>query len=299
VADRRPAQLHVCMRGRTVATLTEQRPRGPIQLVHPEHALSEWGFNLPVVFCSLPTTDEPQDATTFLDGFLPEGQIRNALAAARDVVASDTWMLLAAFGRDIAGAMAVTDPDRPAGDRAPGTVAYDDDGLAGAVEALPARPLDVHDDSELSLAGVQHKMLLVATDDGWSRPVGGLPSTHILEPEPPAHAGLVALEAEALSLARTVGLTTVSPRSSTSGDAPACSWTATTGAAGTTATSCGYTRKTCVRRPDATPRPTAGVASTNATAVPASCMPPSCSGATPPTLPPRSTGSPAPWSSPS
>jgi serine/threonine-protein kinase HipA len=200
------------MHGLHVATLHERRARGRIDLVHTDAALERWGFGLPVVSCSLRTTDERQDATAFLDGFLPEGQARNDLAAARDVLASDTWMLLAEFGRDIAGAIVVTDPDRDPHSRGPGVEPYDDEDLADAVAALPAHPLDIHDDSELSLAGVQHKMLLVELSAGWGRPVGGRPSTHILKPDPAQHPGLVELEAAALQVAADVGLTTVTPQ---------------------------------------------------------------------------------------
>jgi serine/threonine-protein kinase HipA len=79
---------------------------------------------------------------------------------------------------------------------------------------LPDQPLGAHDDSELSLAGLQDKLLLVATDGptGWGRPVAGLPSTHILKPDPLAHPGVVAREAEALHLAGRVGLTTIDPQ---------------------------------------------------------------------------------------
>lgn len=44
------------------------------------------------------------------------------------------------------------------------------------VASLPARTLALHDDSELSLAGLEDKILLVGTPDGWARPVHGYPS---------------------------------------------------------------------------------------------------------------------------
>jgi serine/threonine-protein kinase HipA len=82
------------------------------------------------------------------------------------------------------------------------------------VTARPDQPPGSHDDSELSLAGMQDKLLLVATDSqtGWGRPAGGLPSTHILKPDPALHPGVVVREAEALQLAAHVGLTTIDPQ---------------------------------------------------------------------------------------
>jgi serine/threonine-protein kinase HipA len=41
------------------------------------------------------------------------------------------------------------------------------------VASLPARTLALHDDSELSLAGLEDKILLVRTPDGWAR--AGIP----------------------------------------------------------------------------------------------------------------------------
>jgi serine/threonine-protein kinase HipA len=78
------------------------------------------------------------------------------------------------------------------------------------VDELPDHPLGLHDDSELSIAGLQDKMLLVALDNGgWGRPVRGRPSTHVLKVEDHRFPGLAAAEAACLALARSVDLTTV------------------------------------------------------------------------------------------
>ncbi len=46
---------------------------------------------------------------------------------------------------------------------------------------MPDRPLDLHENSNLSLPGVQDKLLLVRVGEAWARPVGGQASTHILD----------------------------------------------------------------------------------------------------------------------
>ncbi len=46
---------------------------------------------------------------------------------------------------------------------------YDDQSLGEEVGVLDENPLGIHDDSELSLAGLQHKLLLVKTQNGWAR----------------------------------------------------------------------------------------------------------------------------------
>lgn len=219
----RPAQLEVHLHGDVVATLREKRRTGQIELTYSDAAVQRWPLRTPVLSCSLPLEPRPQDATAFLDGLLPEGQVRATLAAQRDLVASDTWGLLAEFGRDVAGAAVIGDPSRAPGDREPHVEVYDtNEHLEAAIDALPDQPLGVRADSELSLAGLQDKLLVVAVDGGcgWGRPAGGRPSTHILKPDPPRHPGLVVREAEALRLAQTVGLTTIAPELIELGDRP-------------------------------------------------------------------------------
>ena len=211
----RPNLLQVSMHGEVIAHLHEKRRSGQVELTYTDLARERWPARTPVVSCSLPVTSSRRDATAFLGGLLPEGQARAALAAQRDLVASDTWGLLAAYGRDIAGALVISDPDDDRAGRTPHAVDYgSEDELASAISALPDEPLGAQDDSELSLAGIQDKLLLVATagPTGWGRPVAGLPSTHILKPDPLTHPGVVVREAEALRIARRAGLTTIDPQ---------------------------------------------------------------------------------------
>jgi serine/threonine-protein kinase HipA len=58
----------------------------------------------------------------------------------------------------------------------------------------------------LSLAGLEDKILLVRTPDGWARPVHGYPSTHILKVDNRIHRGTVILEHDCLQLARRAGI---------------------------------------------------------------------------------------------
>ena len=69
----------------------------------------------------------------------------------------------------------------------------------------------------VSLGGLQSKLLLVRADGGWARPVGGIPSTHILKPDPPEFPGLVASEAFALRAAALAGLDAAEARLDTFG----------------------------------------------------------------------------------
>jgi len=57
-----------------------------------------------------------------------------------------------------------------------------------------------------SLAGVQDKIVLARTVDGWNRVIDGYPSTHILKPEPRDHPTAIYDEEYGSRFARAVGL---------------------------------------------------------------------------------------------
>jgi len=63
-----------------------------------------------------------------------------------------------------------------------------------------------------TIAGIQDKMLLVETPQGWARPVNGYPSTHILKLDDRTHRGLVIAEHTCLTLARAAGLPAANSR---------------------------------------------------------------------------------------
>lgn len=170
----------------------------------------------PLLSCSLPLGTGRLDATVFCNGLLPEGQHREAMAALARVASMDTYHLLARFGRDVAGALVIGDPP----DAGRGSVEpYSPETFAAEIAELPDHPLGLHDDSELSVAGIQDKLLLVKLEDGtWGRPVHGAPSTHILKLDDPRHPGLLDAEASCLRIARTIGLTTIDPELVTIGD---------------------------------------------------------------------------------
>ncbi len=160
--------LGVWLYGHHVAQLISKRP-GEVVCRYTEEALDTWPGGTPLLSCSLPLGPRPlKHAGLYFRGMLPEGQHLQAMAAAANVASYDTFGMLARFGRDVAGA-AVIGPE-PSEDR-PGSVApYSAEQLANEVAGLEDRPLAIYDDSELSLAGLQNKLLLVSTDEGWARP---------------------------------------------------------------------------------------------------------------------------------
>jgi serine/threonine-protein kinase HipA len=203
----RPEPLGVWLDGLLVAELVPRRP-WKLECVYSEQALVRWPELSPLLSCSLPLRRRRMDASVFADGLLPEGQHRQALSAELKVAVNDTYSLLRRFGRDVAGALVIAAEEPPA--RTPEAIPYTPASLEQEVLDLPERPLAIHDDSELSIAGLQEKLLLVRLDDGeWGRPAHGYPSSHILKIDDSRRPGLVVAEAECLKLANRVGLTSV------------------------------------------------------------------------------------------
>ncbi len=203
----KPEPLGVWLGGLLVAELAARHP-WELHCAYTDEALARWDGLSPVLSCSLPLQSRSMDASVFMDGMLPEGQHRQALSGELKVAVNDLYALLRRFGRDVAGALVIA-AEEPA-PRTPEVIPYTRDSLEQEVFELPERPLAIHDDSELSIAGLQDKLLLVRMGDGgWGRPAHGYPSSHILKVDDQLRPGLVEAEAECLRLAAAVGLTSV------------------------------------------------------------------------------------------
>lgn len=200
----RVRELGVWRDGVLLATLHAPKP-GRVDCRYVEDVLNAQAIGTPLLSCSLPVSPGKLDAWPFIDGLLPEGQHRAHMAAMAGVPTHDLLGLLARFGRDVAGALVI------ATDGEAGTLAtakpYTDEQLTTAVAELDVHPLGLYDDSQLSLPGLQDKMLLICQLDGtWARPAHGLPSTHILKVNDRSHPGLVRSEHDCLQIARAAGL---------------------------------------------------------------------------------------------
>jgi serine/threonine-protein kinase HipA len=216
-------QLAVWLDGRRVAALRRAGP-GRVSCEYTGQTLAEHPLGLPLLSCSLPVRRGRQAASPFVTGLLPEGHHRTSMSRLAGVDTLDSLGMLARFGRDVAGALIIAadtggpdDGGGPVPAAAPGLVALSEQDLLAEVASLPARTLALHDDSELSLAGLEDKILLVATPEGWARPVHGYPSTHILKVDNRVHRGTVLLEHDCLQLARRAGIPAASSQLTTIG----------------------------------------------------------------------------------
>ena len=201
--------LHVWLRGEHLAEL-EQLRNGRLRLRYDAAALDTYGIGARPLSLSLPLTDkrvQGDHLERFLDNLLPEGGVRGSLEREHGIRPGDTFGLLARIGRECAGAIQLTgEEDSPTGGR---LVPLDGADVDRIVSNLPTLDPPEGEVVSASLGGIQSKVLLTRTQDGWAWPADGAASTHIIKPEPVTDVGpadLIRWEDWALRLARAAGL---------------------------------------------------------------------------------------------
>jgi serine/threonine-protein kinase HipA len=214
-------ELDVWLGGRVVADLTVNR-RQIAQLRYRDDYVAERGEQSLGLSVPLPVSSQPfkgRLVDRWIESLLPEGETRTILEQYFRVRRGDGFALLAALGRDCAGAVALMPPREHLAADGVGTLQpLTPIEVEQAVAALRQHPLGVDQEVRVTLGGLQSKLLLVQVDGGWARPGGGIPSTHILKPDPPEFPGLVASEAFAQRVAALAGLDAAEVRLEAFGD---------------------------------------------------------------------------------
>jgi len=203
----RAEALAVWLRGQVVGQLLRQRD-GRLDLRYAPEAVALLGEGAVGVSVALPVRSRPYRglaAEVWAEGLLPEGETRTTLERLFRVRRGDSFGLLRVLGRDCAGAVAFTETDEHYAE-VHEAVRLTESQVDAAVGDLGAHPLGAGEEVRVSLGGLQSKLLLVRDEAGWSRPVGGRPSTHILKPEPPVFPGLAAAEAFSQRAAAAAGI---------------------------------------------------------------------------------------------
>jgi serine/threonine-protein kinase HipA len=133
------------------------------------------------------------------------------LAQQAGVGEQDVIGLLRHFGRDVAGALQIWDPDVPGEPKQPALEPLSLAGVADMLRHVQREPLgNKPSGGKTSLAGVQDKIVLARTEGGWNRVIDGWPSSHILKPESPDSPTSIYDEEYGARFARAAGLTTFS-----------------------------------------------------------------------------------------
>jgi serine/threonine-protein kinase HipA len=207
MTDRLVAWLH----GTPIATLTPA-PEFRIRLEWRAEGIARWGLGSPALSVGMPVGSpvSPRDmrGLDFFENMLPEGPALARMATLAGVRPVDTYGILAAFGRDCAGAvMLLPDEEQPGAECRSGYTPVTSSDLRRVISELDVAPLGAAPERGFrpSLAGFQRKALLGRAADGtWQLPYGDAPSTWILKPDGP-HA-MAANEATCLRLAAACGL---------------------------------------------------------------------------------------------
>jgi serine/threonine-protein kinase HipA len=202
VADRIVAWLYD-----TPVAVLMPGPDFRIQLEWRAEGIERWGRGSPALSVGLPigTPLGPRDlrGLDFFENMLPEGPGLTQLANLAGVRPVDTYGILAAFGRDCAGAvMVLPGGERPGEAGESGYSPMTSEGLQRMISRLDVTPLGAAPERGFrpSLAGFQRKALLGRAADGtWQLPSGDAPSTWILKPDGPHP--MAANEATCLGLA--------------------------------------------------------------------------------------------------
>jgi serine/threonine-protein kinase HipA len=144
-----------------------------------------YGFGARPLSLSLPLTDKRVQGDAlerFCDNLLPEGTVRAVLEREHAIRPGDGFALLAHIGRECAGAIQFTAPDEAVGDGI--LTPLTDEHVDQIVRDLPTHPAQDGLEVSASLGGVQDKVLLARTAEGWAWPAAGAMSTHLIKPEP-------------------------------------------------------------------------------------------------------------------
>ena len=152
-------------------------------------AAARFGIDSTVLSVAIPLTvvavrSRKERRQNFFRELLPEGRMLARLAQQARLAEQDVIGLLRSYGRDVAGALQIWDPDVPGEPRQPALEPLSSAKVGALLEHVQDNPLgNKPAGGKTSLAGVQDKIVLGRTEGGWNRVIDGWPSTHILKPE--------------------------------------------------------------------------------------------------------------------
>lgn len=177
-------QLHVLINDHRVAMLHENNGLWSLQYT------SEWlqrsdafplAPSLPLQSEKLVDTGSDRPVQFFFDNLLPEEMARQLLAKDLKLAVEDAFGLLEAVGAESAGAITLLHEGETLPPGKLGLLTRQE--LSQRIRNLPRMPLNQRNRKRMSLAGAQHKMLVILDGNTLYEPIGQMASTHILKPE--------------------------------------------------------------------------------------------------------------------
>ena len=143
----------------------------------------------------------------FFDNLLPEEGARTLLARDIKINEADSFGILSLTGAESAGAITLLASQNDNISESASELSYSE--LNSRIKSLPDIPLNNKVNKRMSIAGAQHKMLIIKHGEQFLEPVGAMPSSHILKPEhskPALYWQTVRNEWFVMNLAKAVGL---------------------------------------------------------------------------------------------
>jgi len=154
------------------------------------------------------TNAQKRRCANFFAELLPEGRNFDWLARTLPNGDRNLYGMLRKYGKDIAGALFIFDPDDPTSSAKPETELVDGEKIRYLLENMPQEPLaNSQISGKTSLGGVQGKIVLAKRENTWHRVHNGHPSTHILKPVVPEYPTMIYDEAFCMQMAYNSGLT--------------------------------------------------------------------------------------------
>ncbi|MGC0369686.1 type II toxin-antitoxin system HipA family toxin [Microbacterium sp. SLBN-111] len=176
------ADLNVELYGELIGTLDEAGSFHAAPAAVAKHGLGSTILSRAIPL-GVPRSRSRATERNFFAELLPEGDLRDELAALAGLSPDDVIGMLRVYGRDVAGAVQIWDPTLPGEPKTPAVESVDEMEIERMLADVSTAPLgNVPRRGKSSLAGVQNKIVLVRTENGWGRALDGYPSTHIIKP---------------------------------------------------------------------------------------------------------------------
>jgi len=154
------------------------------------------------------TTAQKRRSSNYFAELLPEGRNYEWLERSLPPGERTPYDMLRRYGKDIAGALIISDPLDPSAGKRSKAEAVDGNQIKTLFEQMPQEALANSPISgKTSLGGVQGKIVLAREEGVWKRVHYGYPSTHILKPVVPEYPTMIYDEAFCMNLAIRAGLT--------------------------------------------------------------------------------------------
>ena len=176
--------------------------------VFQKYSLSSTIMSLAVPLNLRFTAPQKKRSSNFFTELLPEGRNLRWLAQSLPPAERTPFGMLRKYGKDIAGALIIYDPDDPVSSIKAKAEKASPEKVRYLLEHMPQGPLANSPVSgKTSLCGVQGKIVLARKGGSWYRAHYGYPSTHILKPVVPEYPTMIYDEAFCMQLACKAGLT--------------------------------------------------------------------------------------------